>query len=159
GTERQRAELMRQIGDAYVGLEDFPRAKQIYADSLELLQKANYRWGIADVLNDLGNVTYQMQQYPESKDCFLQALTTAMAVRAVPVALASVAGIASLLAQSGNQALAFELATFTLQNSITDKQTSYRAEQLLTDLEKQLSSDAIATARERGQNWGIGEVV
>ncbi len=157
--EKKRAELERQLADAYLGLGQYAEAKQLYKDSLELLQKVDYQWGIASVLNDLGNVTYLLEAYHESEQFFLQALKTAMSKRALPVALASVTGIASLLAKDGQSEWAFGLVTFVLHHSVTDRQTAYRAEHLLEELRSELPLEVASDVEEKAKAANLNVIV
>lgn len=99
-----------------------------------------------------------LEEYVESRSYFQQALKTAMGTRAIPIALASITGIATLLARDGQPERALELASFVLNQSVTDRQTAYRAERLLSELKSRLDLEQFDAASERGRAGYLGEV-
>jgi tetratricopeptide (TPR) repeat protein len=158
-TDRKQAELKRQIGDAWLGLGQHARAKQFYLEGMDILLRVDYKWGIASVLNDLGYVTNLLNELDESDQYFRLALKTAMGVRAIPVALASLVGIAWLMARRGQCEEALELVSLILNNSVADKQTAGRAEGLLHELKPSLPPEAIQAALARGEAKALAEAV
>jgi eukaryotic-like serine/threonine-protein kinase len=157
--ERKQADLKRQLGDAFLGLGQYEQAKQLYQESLDLLQKVDYRWGVAAALNELGNVSFLLEDYEGSQACFVEALKTAMGIRALPVAMASITGIASLLANAGQPEWALGLAAFVVNHSLTDRQTVYRAEQMAYELKSALSVQGAAEAEEKGKAANLNDIV
>ncbi len=155
---KANADLKRQTGEAYLGLGEYQNAKQRYQEYLQICQQIDYQWGIAAALSDLGNVAYMLEEYVESRSYFQQALKTAMGTRAIPIALASITGIATLLARDGQPERALELASFVLNQSVTDRQTAYRAERLLSELKSRLDLEQFDAASERGRAGYLGEV-
>jgi serine/threonine protein kinase/tetratricopeptide (TPR) repeat protein len=155
---KANADLKRQTGEAYLGLGEYQRAKQRYQEYLQICQQIDYQWGIAAALSDLGNVAFMLEEFAESRKYFQQALKTAMGTRAIPIALASIAGIANLLANDGQPEHALELASFVLNQSVTDRQTAYRAGKLLSELKSRLVLEQFDAATERGKAGYLGEV-
>jgi tetratricopeptide (TPR) repeat protein len=156
-TDRKQAELKRQSGDAWLGLGQYARAKQLYLEGMDILLRVDYQWGIASVLNDLGYVANLLNELDESDQYFRLALKTAMGVRAVPVALASLVGIAGLMARRGQREAALELVGLILANSVADKQTAERAERLVDDLKSALPPESIQAALARGESKTLAE--
>ncbi|MEP7288952.1 MAG: BREX system ATP-binding domain-containing protein [Chloroflexota bacterium] len=156
--EKKRGDLKRQLGEAYMGLNEPELAKQMIQDSLDIFKAIPYRWGIASALNDLGNVYFSLGRFQEAMPYFREALQTAMSTRAIPVALASIVGIASLLAEDKQCERALTLATFILHHSITDKPTAYRAERLLQEMKVQLPPETAHAAEEKGNATSMAEV-
>jgi tetratricopeptide (TPR) repeat protein len=158
-SEKKRAEFKRQLGDAYLGLGQYADAKEEYTECLTMLQAIDYKWGIGAALNELGNLNFILEAYPDAAECYLEALKTAMSTRALPVALASIAGIAQLMAKDRQIESAIELMTLTLHHSLSDQQTAYKAENLLEELRLEISRDAFAAAEARGKAGNFAEVV
>jgi len=158
-SEKKQAALLRQIGEAFLGMHQYERARQLYQDGLVLLHRVDYRWGMAATLNDLGNVSLLLNEYAEAKESFERALKIAMPIRAMPVAIAAIGGLASVLAKTGESERALELVTFILQNSLTDRQTADRADELYAELTSVLDPALAAAAQDRGNAMGIGDVV
>jgi tetratricopeptide (TPR) repeat protein len=158
-TLKRRASVMRQIGEAYLGLGQYTRAQEIFTESLQIYRQADYSWGVATALNDLGNVSQMLEDYDGAVQYFRDGLKTAMSTRAVPVALASITGLASLIARQNYKEYALELAALVLTNYATDPQTAVKAQALFDELKTELDPETLSAAQERANKSSLGEVV
>jgi hypothetical protein len=96
---------------------------------------------------------------PKASKCFLQALETAMAVEAAPLALLTLVGTARLLAAKGERERAAELLALVLHHPATWQWAKDRAAPLVAELEAKLSPDALAAAQERGRTRDLETTV
>lgn len=156
---KKRANLTRFLGLAYQGLGNLPQAKQIFQESLTLYQDADYKWGIAAALSDLGHVCYAMQDYEESYRHFRNAIEIAMNARAQKMALGAVVGIAKLMAAARRYEWSIELSAFARDHLLVDTQTKLRAEEILSQLRTSVDSNVYQAAIEKSKEKTIREVV
>ncbi len=155
---KQWANLKRMAADAHAGLGNYPVAERLYRESLDAYQAANYKWGVAAALNELGNLAFTQRDYAQANEQFRQALKTSMGVRAWTVALASVTGIAGLVAERGEREQAVELVTLVLNHLSVDQATTDRATRLLETIRTRLTPEVMAQAEARGKEARLSEV-
>jgi hypothetical protein len=100
-----------------------------------------------------------VEEYDNAEQFYREALKTAMSIRAVPVALNSITGLASLIARRGYKEHAAELACLVLANLAADQQTIAKAESLVEELRSELDADTLNMVQERASQDSLGEVV
>jgi tetratricopeptide (TPR) repeat protein len=155
---KQRMNLKRMAANAYHGLGERDAAHRLYQECLEAYQATNYKWGVAEALNDLGYLAFEARDLTMADEQFHTALQTAFEIRAWTIALGSVTGIASLLVERGELDKATELVTLTLNHMSVDHQTADRATRLLSRIKVDLWPDDVAKAEERGKAAKLSEV-
>lgn len=158
--DKERAKLERQTAEAYQGLGDLDRARQLYQRSLSDAHAAGYQWGEAEALNALGYLAYSQGNITGAGEQFRTALQIAASIRAWQLALTSVIGIATLLADRGERERAAELAVMVGEHPSTtgSSQTRDRAMRLLDTLKRDLPMDVMAGAEARGMTLHLSEV-
>jgi tetratricopeptide (TPR) repeat protein len=158
--DKERAKLERQAAEAYQGLGDLDHARQLYQRGLADAHAAGYQWGEAEALNALGYLAYMQGNVSGAGERFRTALQIAASIRAWQLALASVIGIATLLADRGERERAAELAIMVGEHPSTtgSPQTRDRAMRLLDTLKGDLPVDLMAAAQERGKTLHLSEV-
>jgi serine/threonine protein kinase/tetratricopeptide (TPR) repeat protein len=156
---KRRANLTRSLGLAYQGLNNNPQAKQIFTESLQLYEEADYKWGMASALSDLGHVCYATQDYEESYRHFRNAIETAMNARAQKVALGAVVGIAKLMAAARRYEWAIELSALVKEHVAVDQPTALRAEEVLKQLKSAVDASAYQAALAKGKEKTLREAV
>jgi tetratricopeptide (TPR) repeat protein len=157
-TKRKQAQLTQFLGDTYAELEQEEKAETLYKQSLELCRETGYRWGVASSLNRLGNVAAQTGDFEGAAAYLLDALKTAMEARAQTVALASLVGMATLLARTGKREIAAEYTSFAINHLSCDGQTHYLGERLIAQLQSELPAETLDAALERGKSLELKEV-
>jgi serine/threonine protein kinase/tetratricopeptide (TPR) repeat protein len=157
-SERPRGLIYQQLGEAYQALSEYSQARAMFERSLLCYEVSRYRWGIASAHKDLGYVIFLEGNQPEARDHFYSALKTAMDNRALVLALASLLGIANLLAQQGKEEQAVELLTLIINNPAADWQTMARAREFLDQLIYPMEPDVVERATQRGQTSKLSEV-
>ncbi len=157
---KERAKLERQTAEAYQGLDDRDRARELYQQSLADAHTAGYQWGEAEALNALGYLAYTQGNVAGAAEQFRTALQIAASNRAWQLALASVTGIAMLLADRGERERAAELAAMVGEHPSTtgSPQTRDRAMRLLNTLKGDLPADLMAASEARGAALHLSEV-
>jgi len=155
---KQWINLKRLAADAYLGLGDRSAAERLYSECLRAYQDANYKWGVASALNDLGFLAVEGRAPLAAEGRFRDALQTALPIRAWTVALASVIGLAALIMERGELARAAELTALTLNHMSVDHQTADRATRLLNRIRIDLPAPALAEAEARGREARLAEV-
>jgi predicted ATPase/transcriptional regulator with XRE-family HTH domain len=118
-------------GRYFEALEHFRESIDIFAEQGELLSQAR-------ALNQFGETVLALGNSAEARRSFKAGLKLAMEKQCLPVALASLLGIASLLAQEGKTLAAVEVLTRICNHPATEKETKERSNKLLNELKPQL---------------------
>jgi predicted ATPase/DNA-binding SARP family transcriptional activator len=134
-------------------------AARLAQEALSVSQELAYPDLMARSFQVLGDATYGQGDLPKASKCFLQALETAMAVEAAPLALLTLVGTARLLAAKGERERAAELLALVLHHPATWQWAKDRAAPLVAELEAKLSPDALAAAQERGRTRDLETTV
>ncbi len=113
--------------------ERFQESMTIFAEQGELLSQAR-------ALNQYGEALSALGDYPEARRSFQAGLRLAMENQWLPIALASLFGIASLLAQEGKSLAAVEVLARVYDHPASEKETKERSTRLLAELKSQLTS-------------------
>jgi predicted ATPase/Tfp pilus assembly protein PilF len=159
GDHYGKALALNNLGLVAHDLGEYAEAKRLHLESMAIFKEIGYLLGTALCLKDLGHVACALQEFRVAEKYFREALKTAMAIRAVPVALHALLGLATLRQAEGEKEQALSLVTLTLHHPASDKETRNRAEHLLSELASQLPPQVIATARERGKTAAFEEEV
>jgi eukaryotic-like serine/threonine-protein kinase len=158
-SRRKQAQIRQQLGDAHRELGHLAQAQELYEDSLATCREIGYRWGVASNLNRLADLRVANGDIEGAARLLVDALRTAMEARAQTVALASLVGMASLMARAGRNATAVEFATVAMNHLSVDGQTHYLAERLVSGLGSQMAMGEFSSAVERGKKIELKEIV
>lgn len=157
--KRKSVAIMLQLGNAYQAQHRLAEANELYEAALALGREISYEWGVASSLNYLGEVASENGLYRQAAVHFLDSLRVAMEIRAQPIALAVLTGLAELLASGGgDQNMAAEFASLVLHHPATDGSTHYNAQKVIEKLRAKLTPEALESAMEVGRNQSIREV-
>jgi serine/threonine protein kinase/tetratricopeptide (TPR) repeat protein len=159
GDSQEIATSMSNLGDIAWTREDYPTAIQNYNDALSIFNETGDPWRIAACLTNLGNVSGSMGDFRGSKRYFRAAYETAMKIRAIPIALAALNGVATMLANSAHKAEAIELFTLILTHPSSHAESKSKATRKFWDLKAELPSEVIAQAQQKGIKFTLEEVV
>lgn len=140
-------------------LQDHLEAKRLLTESLVMAQKLAYQRGITQSLNALGSVAYALGDYQEAKSYLLAALKATQEIKAVPIALDILTGLAKLFVGEGQIAQAVELLALPLHHSASKRETREKAGRIFAELSPKLPAQAIATAQEKGTTEQLATVV
>jgi predicted ATPase/DNA-binding SARP family transcriptional activator len=149
-----------RLGNLMYEMQQYGEAKQLYQESLATYDAIGDKWGIALSLTHLGYATCALSEYQEAERHLHRALTLAMEIGVMPVALAALVGIANLLLTRGEQKRTLELLAVVLGHPASEQETKDRAEQLLSELEDHLPrARAMVQARIRGKVRRLEDIV
>jgi predicted ATPase/transcriptional regulator with XRE-family HTH domain len=126
-------------------------AHQLHQESLALSRAIGNKRAIAISLNQLGLVRHALGDDRASRHAFDEALTTALEIEMIPLALEVLVGLAALLAQEETPEQAIELLALTLRHPAAGRRTRERADRLLSELTAGLPPEVVAAAQARGQ--------
>jgi len=126
-------------------------AHQLHQESLALSRATGNKRAIAISLNELGLVRHALRDYRASRQAFDEALTTALEIGMVPLALEVLVGLAALVAQAGAAERALELLALALAHPAGTQRTRDRAGRLLAELASGRPQEVVAAAQARGQ--------
>jgi tetratricopeptide (TPR) repeat protein len=151
GDRRGVGYALTNLGNVAFDLAQYEEARGRYQESLAIFQAINDRTGLAYSLEDLGNANLALGQTAGAKAYYHDALRTALAIRAMPVAMGVLVGIASVLLREGEEGEALALLVYVLQNEASPRPTRDQAEALRQEIEGRLTAEAVAAAYERGR--------
>jgi len=141
-----------------LGMGTIAAAQGAYAEAAQLLEDAAaslHDFGnlpkSLEALVILGHATSALGQTQRAVECFHQALREAMEAAFTPEALAALVGLASLSAKTGELQRAAGLISLALQHPTTYHVDRVRAQDLLSELESELSPEVFEAATARGQ--------
>jgi predicted ATPase/DNA-binding SARP family transcriptional activator/Tfp pilus assembly protein PilF len=130
------AVVLNNLGNVAGELGQYAEAKELHQESCAIFERIGYQLGAGLTLNDLGHVARALGEDAASRGYFYQALRTAMAIQATPLALDALVGIA-LLIKDTEATHAHELLVLAQQHPASGKETRDRAAGLLAELEVQ----------------------
>ena len=106
---------------------------------------------MADALVDLGDVRRALGEESKAKQCFREALQTAIETQTDHTALQALVEIAAMEASEGNTELALEMVLRCLQHGSTRPEVTDRAESLRAELVAQLTPPRIEAAEKQAR--------
>ncbi|HDQ72952.1 MAG TPA: tetratricopeptide repeat protein [Chloroflexi bacterium] len=133
------------------GSGNYEEAKRLAGRGLAIFQEIGDRSGIAIGFRNLGFASLALGDYREARDAFQRAIDMAQDVKAIPVLVDTLVGVADLLAAEGEAEQAVELLAFLLRHPATTARYKKRAQRLHTALSSRLSPQAFRPAEARGE--------
>lgn len=140
GSPRAISSTLNSLGYVLYRLGSYDRAQELLEESLMLRRSSNDRYNSAITLDNLGYVQLASGALAESLANFQEALQIATELRAAPVGLDVLAGIAASFAQAGQTQRAVEILTLVLDHPARWKETQDRGGKLLAQLTADLDS-------------------
>lgn len=126
---------------------EYDGARDYCQESLEIREEIGERRGMAFSLHDLGNIARALGRYESAWSYLHRSLSIAAEIRAVPLALYVISGIAELWENTGNITGALELVYFILQHPASFEMANDRAKKILDALHGQVSEEALQEAQ------------
>lgn len=152
------AALLNNLGVVAWELGEYREAQQFGEEGLAIQRQIGYQWGVGSSLETLGNVAEAMGKQQQAKAYFLEALEIAMEIKALPLALDVLVGLARLLARDGAKTKAMEILAFVRGHSALDKEGMNKAEQLWGVLMAELTADEVKTAESRATTQSLENI-
>ncbi|HET9958360.1 MAG TPA: protein kinase, partial [Polyangiaceae bacterium] len=148
-----------EFGDLALIRGELELATRHLTASLEGFESAGQTWGVALALDQLAYAACQAGDHRRARDFFARALETALTRKLLPFALNSAAGLARLLARSGQDARALELLTMVELHPAVERHTlTRRVAPLRSELEARLPDRTLTEARQNGSRCSLAEI-
>jgi tetratricopeptide (TPR) repeat protein len=147
------------LGQVASLLGEHASAQELLQESLSINRETGDRHATAERLKQLGRAACRMGAHQASKDYFDQALELALEIRAIPVVLDSLIGVAELFRRVGKNGPALELLTFVAHQTESGRELEGRALALIPDCETDLSPQTVSRHREWGRARTLEEAV
>ena len=129
--------------------------KQYCQESLDLYRQFGDHWGVAASLVNLGDMDCALGDLPSARQHFHQALKTVYAIRAIPLMVEILVGMAVLLIQEGKHEQALALLIPVMQNPPHDREIRSRANQVWSHLLSKLPDERVVSIQENNQPQSI----
>jgi predicted ATPase/DNA-binding CsgD family transcriptional regulator len=147
------------LGRVYYLTDDLEKGKQSCQIGLEVSRELGDPWGTAASLINLGDITCKMEHFQESRAYFREALQIVTVLHSEPLEIEILVGMATLLADTGNEETALDLLTPILHHPPDDKEIRERAIQLRDRLEESLSEETVIDIQVRSSDKSIKAAV
>jgi predicted ATPase/DNA-binding SARP family transcriptional activator/uncharacterized protein HemY len=165
GYQRNIVLCLNNLGRLAYDRGAYRQAEQFLQESQAICERIGYQAEMVSALRDLGYVACAAgkARREESREQFQKALKIAIRIGAKPLALDVLVGLATLLTvgepEDAGRTRAVELLALVLDHPASKQDTKETASRLLAELDVQLSPQAGASARKRGQTRELEEVV
>ncbi len=137
---------------------ELDKAESLIQKSLEVFNEFVTGWDIVRSLTYLGDIKVAAGDWPEAGRIFQQALVMAMQVRATPVALDALMGLASIHAHVGAIEQALEFSFSVAHHAAATEDTRQRAKQLISELSPLASPERVQAAQTRARLTSLDEM-
>ena len=132
-------------------------ARELLEQSLRLRRGLGHRIGVADSLNNLGDVMSASYERGGALQHYQQALTVALEIQALPLAMEVFVGIADLLRHRKEAAASVSLLALARHHDASWWEAKRRAASNLSKLEPELSRTDFARAAAQGRAMSCSE--
>jgi predicted ATPase len=156
---REEANILGNLGEDARICGDYGAARQYYQEGLTLCHEIGDKFGAARKIDNLGHTASAMGDYNAALGYYREALQIATDIGAVPMLLDILAGLAGVLAHTGQTEQSLELLGLALAHPGLVSDTKPIIEQTLTELRTLLSPVQIEAGMARGQALKLDTVV
>lgn len=151
--------MLNNLGEVSRRLGQFAEAQDYYEEGLSICREIGGQGGECHALNGLGALACCRGDYSQAKRYLGDALALGFKIRFNYQALDTLHNIASLLAGTGYSEQAVEVLSLVIQQSSTEDWVRREARSLYEDLTRQLPSEIVGKAWERGQSTNMEVMV
>lgn len=160
GTPQELVNALNDLGYALYLAGKHPRARLLLEESLALSEAISYRKGTAATLDNLGCVAEAVGDFAGAARRFRHALAVAVEIRAAPLALDVLKGLASLMSKNAREIRrAAEVFRFVIAHPATWKTTREEATILLREIEETNSLDESFAGKQQSLEAVAAEVL
>jgi predicted ATPase/DNA-binding SARP family transcriptional activator/tRNA A-37 threonylcarbamoyl transferase component Bud32 len=156
---RGMAFVFDNLGFFAFQLGDYPGADWLYRESLNLRRVNRDLWGVAHILVALGMIAHAQEDHQAARSHLLDAVRTALDVRATPVLLNALVEFATLLADTDAADQAQEILRVCLHHPSLSKHARQKAEPLLADLSAVTTPQPVAILPENEADDDLNALV
>ncbi|MBN1310645.1 MAG: protein kinase [Anaerolineae bacterium] len=159
GNRRGEATILNNQGAVFKDMGRYDDAVQAYQQALGIFRELGSAYSVAVLLDNLGYVNEALDRDGEARAHFREALAAGQELRAQPVMLDILAGLARLEAKEGRQKQAAAWAALVKHHPVSYIDSRRNAETLLAELGEVLTKKELAEAEALGQELVLEEVV
>jgi tetratricopeptide (TPR) repeat protein len=143
----------------YYLTNDLDAGKQRCQIGLEISKDLGDPWGIAASLINLGDIACKMEKFQDSKAFFKEASHFVIELHSEPLEIEILVGMATLLAETGNEESALELLSPILRHPPDDKEIRERVNKLLDKLASSLCQATVIEIQTKNSDKSIEAAV
>ncbi|MBL7163174.1 MAG: tetratricopeptide repeat protein [Anaerolineales bacterium] len=148
-----------KLGQVARARGNYPLALQIFQDGLELLKKVDDPRRTGFILRELGGVARVQGEHSASWEYYRESLQIAKKIGAEALALETLTGVASLLAETGEPERGVALLTLALTHPASEQLTQNRAAQTLQILHERGTKDTVTQEHGKGRSQPLEETI
>lgn len=161
-------DMENRAGEAYCltrlsfstwGLQKYEDAARLGREGFDAFESLGHPWGMIRAQCAIGYAALGAGRVQEARGSFARALQQAIEHRQISNALYALIGLASIMAEGGDEARAAEIFAFTLRHRFTPALFRGIAERGLTDLAPRLPADVFTRATTEGQGATFEQIV
>ncbi len=153
------AALLNNLGVIAWEVGSYLEAQRFTEEGLAIQRQIGYQWGVGNSLETLGNIAHALGKWQQSRVYFLEALQIAIDIKALPLILDVLVGLARLLAQDGKPEQAVVVLGCVLYHPAIGKEGNKKGERLWQELTAVLTPQTIETAVAAGKQKSLDEII
>lgn len=158
GRPQEIANALNDLGFVLYLAGKYERAIRLLEESLELGRRINYLKCVAASLDNLGCIAAATGRREEARRFFSSSLATAIKIRAVPIALDVLYGLASLLVFNGcRKELALATFAFVVAHPATWEMTRRAAREAFAELAAEMPEQVVRTAQLKAEKESLDQ--
>jgi len=158
GNERGAATVQNNLGTTYKEMGEYTSALLAYLESMSYFKQTGNEYGVAVLLDNLGYTADAMGKPDSSRSYFEEALPKAWSVKALPLVLDVLLGLAKLeLASDPERAV--QWAAMIRSHPAAYQEIKQKAQLLLDAASKILGADKLTENREKGEALSVDLIV
>jgi len=132
------ANCLNNLGFIAEALGEFDQARRLYEDGMDLYEQIGYRWGAANTRVNIANVTAALGDPGEAERQLAIALRAALDLKAIPLVVEALVGVAQLWADVDRLVMAQAVLGVALRRTEADVETRLKAERLAAELAERM---------------------
>jgi predicted ATPase/class 3 adenylate cyclase len=135
------------------------KAAKLHQEALAISRGINNPWMISITLENLAEVFFMMNDFEKAEDTYRESLKIAWDIKAVPLLLSVITGIANILIRKGKRSKGLEILFVVYNQSKLSKDLEDEVLVRIEELKFELKSDEFSAIEERGKTKSLEEVV
>ncbi len=158
GNQRGAVQVLENLGTIAYNEGRLEEAHRHYSEQLVYARRGGDPSAVANAQIQMGGVLSVLGETEQALAHLTGALSTCLALEAIPLAVEAVFGLALFSRETGALDRAVQLLALILHHPGSSHHTSQRAEQMLAELAEELPAEALAVAEARGAGLDLGQV-
>jgi len=159
GDRRGMATSLGNLGNVASRLGQYAEAKRLHEECLSICRHTGDRGVIAGALHGLGHAACALGEYEDSKRYLYEGLQIAWEIKAIPVVLAVLVGLAALLVKQDESDSALDFLLLALHHPSAWRDTKDEAERVYLECTSRLPAEVIAAADKRTRQVRLEKLV